>query len=161
MTEIPLDELVAFGLKAIVFDLENTLVRYKATSLPGQVVDFLDRARDAGLSIGVVSNSPRKWVEETLNLHDIPYVGLAAKPRKRGFQRILDEIGQSPANSIHAGDQVITDVYGAHRIGMQAIYIRPLGTEGPISTHLQRKVLVPFLNFARRLVGITESLPGS
>lgn len=151
--DIPIDDLAASGTKALVLDLENTLVKYKAESLPDEVVAFLDRAHEAGLAVGVVSNSPRAWVEATLQSHDIPYVGMAAKPRKSGFLRVLGKLGQAPANAVHAGDQIITDVYGAHRIGMRAIYIEPIGPEGPISTHIQRKVLMPILNAVRRIVG--------
>lgn len=151
--DIPLEELAAAGTKALVLDLENTLVKYKSESLPEDVVEFLDRAHKAGLAVGVVSNSPRNWVESTLRSHDIPFVGMAAKPRKSGFMRVLGSLGVAPDSAAHAGDQIITDIYGAHRIGMTAIYIDPIGPEGPLSTHIQRKVLMPILNAVRRLVG--------
>lgn len=151
--DIPIEELAEAGTKALILDLENTLVRYKAESLPEDVVEFLDRAHRAGLAVGVVSNSPRNWVEATLRSHEIPFVGMAAKPRKSGFMRVLGMLGVAPGNAAHAGDQIITDVYGAHRIGMTAIYIEPIGPEGPLSTHIQRKVLMPILNFVRRLAG--------
>lgn len=150
--EIPIEELAANGTEALILDLENTLVRYKSETLPENVVEFLDRARQAGLKVGIVSNSPRNWVESTLRSHEIPYVGMAAKPRKSGFMRVLGVLGVAPGNAAHAGDQIITDVYGAHRIGMTAIYIDPIGPEGPLSTHIQRKVLMPILTAVRRLL---------
>ncbi|RIK04354.1 MAG: hypothetical protein DCC49_13490, partial [Acidobacteria bacterium] len=42
--DIPIEELAATGTRALILDLENTLVRYKSESLPADIVEFLDRA---------------------------------------------------------------------------------------------------------------------
>lgn len=149
---LPVDELAASGIKGLVFDLENTLVKYKAESLPPDVIELLDRARSTGMKVGIVSNSLRSWVDAVLAEHDIAYVGLAAKPRKKGFLKVLREMGVQPEEAFFAGDQLITDIYGAHRLGIRAALIDPIGPEGPPTTHIQRRMLVPVLNAARRLL---------
>lgn len=151
--DLPIDQLAGEGVEAVILDLENTLVRYKAETLPPEVIAFLDRAHGAGFRVGVVSNSPRAWVTKTLADHDIPYVGMAAKPRRSGFRRVLAALDAKPETAVHVGDQVITDVYGAHRMGMKAVLVDPIGPEGPVSTQIQRRILMPILRLTRRMVG--------
>ena len=48
------------------------------------------------------------------------------KPDPRPFQLALDALGESPANCIHVGDSLHSDVAGANGVGMAAIHIDPL-----------------------------------
>jgi HAD superfamily phosphatase (TIGR01668 family) len=144
-----------FKTTHVIFDLENTLVPYKSPSLTEDARRIIDRIRQAGLEVSIVSNSPRSWVAGVLEGEGIRYVGMAAKPRKSGFVEVLRACGSDPSNTLHVGDQLITDVYGAHRMGMKAALVDPLTERGPLTTHIQRRILVPVL----RLVSKAARLP--
>ncbi len=153
-----------FGTRHIIFDLENTLVPYRASSIPPEARRVIDRMRSEGIEVSVVSNSVKSWVAEVLDGEGIRYVGMAAKPRKAGFLKVLEESGGTTGEStLHVGDQLITDVYGAHRVGIKAALVDPLTELGPITTHIQRRVLVPILRFLMRTWGLGDPLemPGN
>ncbi len=141
------------GVDHVIFDLENTLVPYKATALGEPHRSLIDRIRSEGIEVSVVSNSPASWVERVLDGEGVRFVAMAAKPRKSGFMRVIEEAGSEPGRTLHVGDQLITDVYGAHRVGLKAALVDPLSNRGPVTTHIQRRVLVPLLRF---LLGVAR-----
>lgn len=143
--------LRAVGVTAIVFDLENTLVPYRAEGLSARTLDLLEDLRREGLALGIVSNSTRSWVHAVATPLGIPYVGKAGKPRERAFRAVLDGLDVPLENTIVVGDQLLTDVYGAQRLGLRAVLVGPLGQEEPWTSKLQRFFVPKALRAARWL----------
>ena len=56
---------------------------------------------------------------------DSKFIGIE-KPDPRPFRLALEALGASPANAIHVGDSLHSDVVGAIGVGMQVIHIDPL-----------------------------------
>lgn len=154
----PVDLKENLGTTHVIFDLENTLVPYRASSLTESARRIVDRMCAEGIEVSVVSNSPASWVAEVLEGEGIRYVGMAAKPRKSGFLRVLDESDADPACTLHVGDQLITDVFGAHRVGIRAALVDPLTDLGPPTTHIQRRILVPLLRLVLRAARLADPL---
>ena len=102
---------------------------------PG-TVEGLERLRNAGYRLAVVSNSDgraeeglraaglREYFELVVDSH---LVGVE-KPDPRIFQVALDRLGVSPAEAIYVGDIYEVDAVGARRAGMESILLDPLGT---------------------------------
>jgi FMN hydrolase / 5-amino-6-(5-phospho-D-ribitylamino)uracil phosphatase len=57
----------------------------------------------------------------------------AAKPDARIFARLLDLAGVEPQQVLHIGDDPLTDVVGATRAGMQAVWLNRDAREWPKS----------------------------
>jgi len=97
------------------------------------VRESLDRLRDAGLKLAVVSNSEgtlEKMLEE-IDLRspfevvlDSSVVGVT-KPDPRMFQLALERLNVSPAEALMVGDSPSADVDGAHAAGIRAALIDP------------------------------------
>jgi putative hydrolase of the HAD superfamily len=49
-----------------------------------------------------------------------------AKPHAAIFELALDHLGVPPADAVHVGDSVLTDIRGAHQAGIPAIHLDPL-----------------------------------
>lgn len=101
---------------------------------PG-VPEALARLRDAGLSLGVVSNS-----EGTIEamLEDVglrPFFGAildstvvgVAKPDSRIFELALERLGVSASEAIMVGDSPTGDITGASNAGIPAALLDPFG----------------------------------
>jgi len=120
------------GIDALLIDLDNTLAPWRARELPQHARAWLDRIRAAGVKVCLLSNSrtPRrvKHVAETIG---IPFVAWAGKPRRGGFRRALEVLGKADARGVAmVGDQLLTDVMGAHRAGVFAVLVeRMTGAE--------------------------------
>jgi HAD superfamily hydrolase (TIGR01509 family) len=94
----------------------------------------LERLRDAGFRLAVVSNS-EGTVEAMLEevglrpffetVVDSAVVG-SVKPDARIFQIALARLGLQPADALMVGDSPTADVHGAHALGVRAALVDPL-----------------------------------
>jgi putative hydrolase of the HAD superfamily len=93
--------------------------------------------RARGLQLGVISNTGRTpgWVLRRL-LADadlLPCFDVLAfsdeagvrKPAAAIFRRVLARVGVDPGSGAHVGDDAVSDVAGAHGVGMRAIHYVP------------------------------------
>lgn len=138
--EIPFERLASDGVRAVLFDLENTLIPPGGPfTADGRAV--VQRARSAGLAVAVVSNASAAWVRLELEREGIPFVAPAGKPGRDAFERGCALLGVRASDSVYAGDQVITDVLGAQRAGLRAILLEPKYTNEALSSRFQRAIV--------------------
>jgi putative phosphatase len=147
--DIPFEKIRADGARAVLFDLENTLIP-PGGPFTDDGREIVARARAAGLAVGVVSNASASWVKTELDREGIPFVAPAGKPGREAFERGCALVGVSPSEAVYAGDQVITDVLGAQRAGMRAILLQPRYTNEPMSARFQRMIVRGLLKVMRR-----------
>ena len=139
MDDVPFDEIAAEGFRAVLFDLENTLIP------PGGPFDddgrtIVAKAKAAGLAVGVVSNASAAWVHPAVAAEGLVCVAPAAKPSPVGFHDACRQLDVRPEEAVYVGDQVITDILGAQRAGMRAILVKPKYTKEFKSAKFQRLV---------------------
>lgn len=94
-----------------------------------------------GLGVAVVSNTVHGQLAQVLSRTELcsvggDYVPVAAivdsqsigieKPDPRPFRMALDALDVSPADCVHVGDSLHSDVVGAVGVGMTAVHIDPL-----------------------------------
>lgn len=146
---ISFDKLGADGVRAALFDLENTLIP-SGGPFNDEGREIVARARAAGLHVGVVSNASASWVGAELTNEGIPFVAPAGKPGRDAFERGCALLGVAPHETVFVGDQMITDVLGSQRAGLRAILVPPrYGTENR-SARFQRVVARTVLRIAGR-----------
>jgi len=122
-------ELIQSGIKAVLFDLDNTIAKWGDEDLPEEVVDLFNRLTDMGLKVGILSNSRRNKVDSLLADLPFPHVFNANKPGKKGFRSLLAELDVEPESAAMIGDQLLTDVLGANRMNMYTIRVDPIDPE--------------------------------
>ncbi len=137
--DVPFDEIAASGAKAVLFDLENTIIP------PGGPFDdagrtIIGKARAADLEVGVVSNASAGWVGPALAAERIPGIAPAGKPAADAFLAACRMVGVAPHEAVYVGDQVITDVLGSQRAGLRAVLVKPKYTKEFKSAKFQRFV---------------------
>lgn len=123
--EINYDDFKQQGIKTLFFDLDNTIMSYDDTSLDDQYVSFLN-ALSQSFQIIVMSNSPKFRVAKACEPHGLLYIESAKKPFKKSYLKALQDQQLSPQEAIMIGDQLMTDVLGAHRVGMKAVLVKPV-----------------------------------
>ena len=79
----------------------------------------------------IVSNN-RSGVRVTEFCGDlgIGYQGHAGKPSPKGLRAAMERTGTDPAHTAMLGDKLLTDMLAAHRAGVRAWMVEPLG--GPV-----------------------------
>lgn len=126
------------GYKAVLLDLDNTLLPRGSNEISSEVVQWVRALQDAGLKVALLSNSTKGRAPEAAKFLRLPLVGGAFKPLTKGFVRACAMLGVAPRDSLMIGDQSYTDVLGAHRLGMDAYMVMPLNENEPLHTFVLR-----------------------
>lgn len=119
-------DIVDAGFTHVLLDIDNTILRRDTHEVPRDVAFWLAQARSSGLEFCLVSNNWHESVYELAKRLDLPIVAKAVKPMPPAFLIALRKIGARRKNTVMIGDQLITDVLGAHFIGMKAYMLQPL-----------------------------------
>ena len=151
-------DVLALGLRYVFLDIDNTILPRDTRELPRDVGFWMGRARDAGITLCLVSNSLQADVHELARRMDVPIVAKAYKPLPFGLMRAVRAVGADRAASVVVGDQLVTDVWGAHVLGMRAYLLRPLVQQDLKHTVVFRAVEAAVLG-ERQPEGAAGALP--
>jgi hypothetical protein len=124
--ELDPDDFRSRGIKGVITDLDNTLVGAKDKLATPELVRWLKRLQTAGFGVVIVSNNRRARVSSFAEPLNIPYIYSARKPTARAFRRALAILGLKPSETLMIGDQMLTDVFGANRMGMLTLLVQPI-----------------------------------
>lgn len=139
--QINLDELAAAGVRGIITDLDNTLVGARDPQATPELTDWLQTVQDRGFSVVIVSNNNRTRVTRFAEPIGIPSIAAAKKPLRKAFRQALDMLDLAPDQTVVVGDQLLTDVFGANRMGMHAILVTPIAPQDESSfTRINRRI---------------------
>ena len=140
---IDLARLGAAGVKGILLDLDNTLTPWRGYEMTPECRAWLGRARSA-FRVGILSNAlGGRRVEHIAGELKIPCVhglGPWGKPGRLAFRRALAMLGTAPGETVMVGDQMMLDVLGARRSGLQAILVEPIGRREFLVTRWNRRL---------------------
>lgn len=139
--DIDLNALTAQGVRGIITDLDNTLVSAKTPSATPELAVWLDKVKDAGFKIVILSNNNLNRVAKFAEPLGIPFVPAARKPSGAAFRKALEKLELAPEHAVVVGDQMVTDVFGGRKMGLHTILVTPiaLGEEG-FMTRINRRI---------------------
>lgn len=133
-------DILGQGFTSVLLDVDNTILSRETSAVPSDVGAWLARARDAGISFCLVSNNWHGNVRELAGELGLPLVAKAMKPFPAAFSVARRKAGATRAQTVVIGDQLMTDVVGAHLAGMKAYLLAPLVEKDLPHTLLLRKV---------------------
>ena len=114
---IDLDDRQRRGIRAIITDLDNTLVAWD-DPLPNQrLIAWLKGAQAKGFSVYIVSNNSRDRVQKFARAFGVPAISTAIKPRRGAIRTACEAMGVEPKEAAMVGDQVFTESWG-NRLGL-------------------------------------------
>lgn len=126
---IDLSDLWERGFRAILLDRDNTLVPRDSNRAPVEVRAWLDRARELGFDLCMVSNN---WhgdqVRRSASELGLDAISHAMKPAPFALRAALRRVGAEPSRAVMVGDQLYTDVAAANLAGVTPILVRPQAT---------------------------------
>lgn len=133
-------DLLASGLRFVLLDIDNTILTRDTREIPADVREWLDRARAAGIAFCLLSNN---WHETPFQVGkelSLPVVAKAMKPLPKGYHDACRMMGAQKNQTVAIGDQMSTDVIGAHIVGMKAFLVQPLVEQDLAHTLVIRKI---------------------
>ena len=136
---LDVDELVADGVRLVLLDRDNTCVPRDAAEPPAEVMAWLDRAREAGLKLCLVSNNfHSSQVRGSAEHMGVDVVDHAMKPLPFALVRAMRLMGSMPGETVMIGDQVFTDVVAGNLAGVRTVLVRPQSRKDLWYTHVFR-----------------------
>ena len=124
--DLTVDDLKKHGIRAVLVDLDNTLIAWNNPDGTAEMRSWLHRMRDAGIIIIVVSNNTTNRVRRAVEKFGIDYVAWAMKPFNYGIKKAMKRYGLKPEETVMVGDQLMTDIRASHRAGIRSILVKPL-----------------------------------
>ena len=114
------------GIKALLLDLDNTIIPRDSEEFSQEVVLWFKRFREQGLKLCVVSNNGSVRVNKLVAPLEIPSVVRAVKPRRQAFRKGMELLGVTHSETAVVGDQIFTDILGGNRLGLFTILVVPM-----------------------------------
>lgn len=121
--EINLDELQQKGIKAILFDLDSTLMASKSGTYTDEVYSFIKKVEEK-FFIAVVSNNKNpKYIEKVRLISHFPLLFNACKPKTGIVEKFLKQHNLNPKDCALVGDRPLTDILCGKRLGCKTILV--------------------------------------
>lgn len=138
VTEITLEFLNKNNIKALILDVDNTLIDYDK-NMPDGVKNWCEELKKNGIKLCILSNSNQKQKVETVaNVLGLKYFYFGTKPLKRGFKKTIKYLEENNENVAAVGDQIFTDVIGANRCKIYSILVKPIRQKDLLVTKIKR-----------------------
>jgi uncharacterized protein len=127
--EIHPEMLVQHGIRAIITDLDNTLVRTFEPDPTPEILDWLKKLEAKGIQVLILSNNSKGRVEPFARKCGLPYIARAKKPLNDGFRRALKQLDVRADQTMMLGDQLMTDIFGGNRMRLYTVWVKPIEQE--------------------------------
>ena len=135
--EIPFEEWYEKGYRGVTFDIDNTLVPHGADADERSIALFT-RLREIGYKTMLLSNNKEPRVKRFNEPIGSGYICKAGKPGERNYLKAMEGMGTTRQNTLFVGDQLFTDIWGAKRVGLYSILVRPLDPREEIQIVMKR-----------------------
>ncbi len=133
-------DLLGCGLSHVLLDVDNTIRSRESYDVPAPVKAWLSRAREAGVEFCLLSNNWHGDIFSFAEELEMPIQAKAMKPLPFSYGAAMEAIGGTRTDTVAIGDQLLTDVLGAHLAGLPAWLVQPLSDVDIRTTALVRSV---------------------
>ena len=123
---IDYNELYKKGYKAIIFDIDNTLVPHGKDSTK-QVDKLFKTIQNVGFKTLLSSNNTEERVKGFLKNINSLYICDAEKPKVENYLKAIEMLNVKKEEVIYVGDQIFTDIYGANKSDIASILVKYIG----------------------------------
>ncbi|KQL53477.1 hypothetical protein AN964_08195 [Heyndrickxia shackletonii] len=138
--QIDPQSLKARGVKAIITDLDNTLVEWDRPNATPNLIKWFANMKEHNILVTIVSNNQEKRVKAFADPLGIPFIYEARKPLVKAFNKAVAMMGVKKEETVVIGDQLLTDVLGGNRSGFYTILVVPVAQSDGFATRFNRMI---------------------
>ncbi|MCR5527303.1 MAG: YqeG family HAD IIIA-type phosphatase [Lachnospiraceae bacterium] len=143
---IDFEKMYEKGYRGVIFDIDNTLVPHDAPA-DANAIAFFKKLKSIGFKALVLSNNKEPRVKKFADAVGCEYIYKANKPSRGGYLKAMEKLNTEKNNTLFVGDQLFTDVWGAHRTGIHSILVHPIDPKEEIQIVLKRYLEKIVLHF--------------
>lgn len=149
--EVTPDVLAEAGVRALMCDIDNTLVTYDDPEPTPDVRAWFESLGAAGVGIAFISNNEPERVELFNRSLAFPAYPKAGKPSTKAYEAAAAALGVPREACAVLGDQLLTDAWAAHRFGIPAFIVPPIKDKTSPFFRFKRLIEKPYMKKARKL----------
>lgn len=136
--QITPEQLQKAGIKAVLTDLDNTLIAWNNPDGTEELRQWLAEMAAAGIPVIVVSNNNAERVRQAIAPLGLDFIARALKPFARGIKEACRNLQLQPSEVVMVGDQLMTDIKAAHSAGVRSILVKPVVATDAWNTRINR-----------------------
>ena len=125
------------GIKCLLFDLDNTIAPYKINE-PDQNVKELFHRLEQDFKVIIISNSGKNRLRPFKEILNVDVAFSSKKPLKGKYKKILELYHFKIDEVACIGDQLLTDILGANRMGLTSILVNRVAKYEMFPTRVNR-----------------------
>lgn len=130
------EKLKKQGIKCLLFDLDNTIAPVNCSEVDGKIKQLMEKLDEMGFKLIIFSNSKKPRIKPFKDALNIDAAASSRKPLKMKYKKIMQLYHLKDTEIACIGDQILTDVLGANRMGFVSILINPVSTTDLLATRL-------------------------
>lgn len=145
--------LLENNIHALLIDIDNTLAPYEQPDPDPAILSWFEALRESGIRAVLISNNHADRVGRFNRAIGVPAYPDAGKPGSKIYKTVLQELALPPEEVSALGDQLLTDAWGAKRLGMRAIILPPIKDKTNLFFRFKRFLERPYIRRYARLHG--------
>jgi len=142
--DIDLDQLQKQGIKAILFDLDSTLMASKSGIYTDEVYSFIKKVQEKFFMAVVSNNKNPEYIKKVSEISHFPVLFHACKPKTGIVLQFLAKHNVNPKDCVLVGDRPLTDILCGKRLGCKTILVDSITADA-------ESKLVRFVRWLERL----------
>ncbi len=140
ITEISVEILNKFGIKALILDVDNTLSTHHGQHLTDGLENWLEIMRNSGIKLTILSNSTTKRLSPFAEKIGLDFISIGLKPLPFGYLRAIKRLGTKKNETAIVGDQIFTDIIGGKSAGVKTILLTLIEPEKSLRFRFKRRL---------------------
>jgi HAD superfamily phosphatase (TIGR01668 family) len=114
------------GVTYLCCDLDNTLAPFDETLPRAKVKKWIQSLQDSGLIFLIISNNKEARVKPYADAIGVDYLSKTGKPFQDKLLIFLEEKGYPKDKVMVIGDQLLTDIWLANRLGLKSLFVEKM-----------------------------------
>lgn len=135
---IDYEKLKNKGIKCILFDLDNTIAPVNVEVPSKELKDLVADIELLGIKVIILSNSNKNRVRPFKEQLNVDSSFNSRKPFKGKYKKVMNIYNFKDNEIACVGDQLLTDILGANRMGFVSILVNPISNVDLIGTKINR-----------------------
>ncbi len=135
---IDYEKLKNRGIKCILFDLDNTIAPINVAMPDKEIKDLFADIELLGIKVIILSNSSKNRVRPFKEGLNVDSSFNSHKPFKKKYKKVMHIYNFKDNEIACIGDQLLTDVFGANRMGFVSILVNPISNVDYFGTKINR-----------------------
>lgn len=127
--DIDLDELKKQGIKAILFDLDSTIMASKTACYTDKTRQWLETVQKHFFMAIVSNNNNQEYIEKVKAISPFPVLFGACKPKTGPVREFLKKHSVNKNETVIVGDRPLTDILCGKLLGCKTILVDSISAD--------------------------------